>query len=121
LGVFLNMTRRLPVLTATTLALTASVTATRLYGDGVLHALRRDPSGLEHGQIWRLLSPVLVQSDPAVRDVIGVFALCAVIGAIGERVRREHPRRAVPRGARDRLALAAARPTRRGQRRASAR
>jgi membrane associated rhomboid family serine protease len=77
--------RSFPLLTALTLLLTAGVTATRLAGSGVLQALWRDPSGLEHGQLWRLLTPVLVQSDPA-PVVVKVLVLCAVVGALGERV-----------------------------------
>lgn len=78
--------RTFPVLTAVTLSLTVAATATRLFGDGVLDALRRDPTALGHGQAWRLLSPVLVQSDDSLVAVLGVFALCAVIGTLGERL-----------------------------------
>ena len=74
-----------PVLTATTLGLTALLTATRLFTDGPLDALRRDPSALGHGQIWRLISPVLVQSDSGPLTVIAVLAVCAAIGIYGER------------------------------------
>jgi rhomboid protease GluP len=74
-----------PTLTTLTLLATAAVTATRLAGSGVMHALWRDPSGLEHGQLWRLLTPVLVQSDPSA-TVVKVLILCGVVGAIGERV-----------------------------------
>ncbi len=77
--------RRFPHLTFLTLLLTAAVSATRLAGNGVLHALWRDPSGLEHGQVWRLVTPVLVQSDPG-WTVVKVLVLCAVVGAAGERV-----------------------------------
>jgi membrane associated rhomboid family serine protease len=77
--------RRLPVLTLLTLLLTAAVTATRFAGSGVLHALWRDPAGLEHGQVWRLVTPVLVQSDPG-WTVVKVILLCALVGAAGERV-----------------------------------
>jgi rhomboid protease GluP len=77
--------RRLPILTAVALLLTAAVTATRFAGTGVLHALWRDPSGLEHGQVWRLVTPVLVQSDPG-WTVVKVIVLCTVVGAAGERV-----------------------------------
>jgi hypothetical protein len=76
--------RRFPVLTTATLGLTAVLTAARLFGNGPLDALRRDPGALGHGQVWRLLSPVLVQSDTSVLSVLGVFALCAVIGAFAE-------------------------------------
>jgi rhomboid protease GluP len=57
-----------------------------LVGDGVLDAVRRDPAALGHGQLWRLVSPVLVQGDRSLFAVLGVFALCSVIGATGERI-----------------------------------
>jgi rhomboid protease GluP len=69
-----------------TLGTTAAVTATRLWTPDVMEALWRDPGALGSGQLWRLLSPVLVQSDDSVLVVIAVFALCAVIGVLGERV-----------------------------------
>jgi membrane associated rhomboid family serine protease len=78
--------RHVPVLTAATLGATALLTATRLLGDGPLDALRRDPDALEHGQVWRLLSPVLVQSDAQLLNVLLVFVGCAVIGAFAERI-----------------------------------
>jgi rhomboid protease GluP len=77
---------RFPVLTAVTLTLTVTLTATRLGGTGVEHALRRDPDALGSGELWRLLSPVLVQTDPSWFAVVSVFVTCAVIGVIGERV-----------------------------------
>jgi hypothetical protein len=51
-----------------------------------MEALWRDPDALGAGQLWRLLSPVLVQSDDSALVVIAVFALCAVIGVLGEGV-----------------------------------
>jgi rhomboid protease GluP len=75
-----------PVLTAVTLTLTAALTATRLDGTAVMLALRRDPAALGSGELWRLLSPVLVQTDRSWFAVVSVFATCAVIGVIGERV-----------------------------------
>jgi rhomboid protease GluP len=75
-----------PVLTAATLTLTAAVTATRLGGPEVTDALRRDPTALGSGEVWRLLSPVLVQTDRSFVVVIAVFAVCAVIGVLGERL-----------------------------------
>ncbi len=62
------------------------VTATRLLGDGPLDALRRDPTALGHGQVWRLVSPVLVQSDPQPGSVVLVFAACAMVGVFAERI-----------------------------------
>jgi hypothetical protein len=77
--------RRFPILTAATLGASALVTATRLFNDGPLDALRRDPTALDHGQLWRLISPVLVQSDSSIVSIIAVFALCAAIGVYAER------------------------------------
>lgn len=79
-------TRQFPLLTALTLTLSTAGTLTRLAGTGVLDALRRDPTALRHGQVWRLITPVLVQSDHSAVVVIEVFVLCAVVGTIGERV-----------------------------------
>ncbi|MFD8493440.1 rhomboid family intramembrane serine protease [Amycolatopsis sp. NPDC059657] len=47
-------------------------------------AVRRDPEALAAGQVWRLVSPVLVQPDP-LPSVIGLAALAAVVGTIAER------------------------------------
>jgi rhomboid protease GluP len=77
---------RFPILTTVTLALTAAVTASRLAGPGVVEALRRDPSGLRSGQLWRLLSPVLVQTDRSVLVVVGVLVAAAVVGAAAEQL-----------------------------------
>ena len=76
----------MPVLTITALAATLVGTATRVSGSGVLYALRRDPTELAHGQLWRLVSPVLVQSDRSWWAIAGVFLLCAAIGVVGERL-----------------------------------
>lgn len=76
----------LPILTVTTLTATVALTATRIWTPDVMEALWRDPGALGSGQLWRLLTPVLVQSDDSVLVVIAVFALCAVIGAVGEQV-----------------------------------
>jgi hypothetical protein len=76
----------LPFLTMIALLATAATTATRLFGSEVVHALWRDPQELRSGEVWRLLSPVLVQSDRSVLVVLATFALCAAIGVVGERV-----------------------------------
>ncbi len=81
-----RVSTRFPLLTAVSLTLTVALTATRLGGTGVEHALRRDPDALGSGELWRLLSPVLVQTDPSWFAVVSVFVTCAVIGVIGERV-----------------------------------
>lgn len=74
-----------PVLTATALTATLLGTITRLFTPAVFDALRRNPTELGHWQIWRLLSPVLVQGDHSLAAIVGVFALCGVIGYWGER------------------------------------
>ncbi len=76
--------RPFPLLTAIALAATLVGTITRLFGSGVFNALRREPTRLAQGQLWRLLSPVLVQGDHSLLAIIGVFALCAAIGVAGE-------------------------------------
>jgi membrane associated rhomboid family serine protease len=76
----------LPLLTAATLALTAGVTASRLAGPSAIQALQRDPTALAHGQLWRLLSPVLVQTDRSVAVVVATLVACAVVGTLGEQV-----------------------------------
>jgi membrane associated rhomboid family serine protease len=81
----MSTSRRLPILTITTLGLSALMTATRLFTNGPLDALRRDPTALGHGQVWRLISPVLVQSDTSVVNVVLVFVICAAIGTVAER------------------------------------
>jgi rhomboid protease GluP len=77
---------RFPILTTVTLALTAAVTASRLAGPGLVDALRRDPSALRSGQLWRLLSPVLVQTDRSALVVVGVLVAAAVVGAVAEQL-----------------------------------
>jgi rhomboid protease GluP len=77
---------RFPVLTTVTVALTGAVTASRLAAPEVLDALRRDPSALRAGQVWRLLSPVLVQSDRSALVVVAVLLASAVVGAVAEQL-----------------------------------
>lgn len=76
--------RPVPVLTTTALIATLLGTTTRVFGPGVFEALRRDPTRLGHGQLWRLLTPVLVQGDRSLVAIVGVFVLCAAIGVVGE-------------------------------------
>jgi hypothetical protein len=78
--------RGAPVLTVLTLGATVVGTATRLFGNDPVDALRRDPGALSHGEIWRLVSPVLVQTDDRVTSVVLVFAGSAAIGVFAERV-----------------------------------
>jgi membrane associated rhomboid family serine protease len=73
-------------MTMCTLGVTTIGTLTRLVGAGVMHALWRDPDRLRAGELWRLVTPVLVQSDHSAVVIVELFVLCAVVGAIGERV-----------------------------------
>jgi hypothetical protein len=52
------------LLTVAVLAPTVVLTAVRGAVPGLQPALERDPDGLRAGELWRLLSPVLVQPDP---------------------------------------------------------
>jgi rhomboid protease GluP len=74
------------VLTIVTLGLTAVVTLTRLGGDGVVDALRRDPDRLLDGQLWRLVTPVLVQTDRSWLVVVGTWVVCAAVGTLAEQL-----------------------------------
>jgi membrane associated rhomboid family serine protease len=76
----------MPLLTAATLTITAGFTASRLAGHGLERTLRRDPVEMIHGQVWRLFSPTLVQTDHSVAVVIAALAGCAAVGALGEQV-----------------------------------
>jgi membrane associated rhomboid family serine protease len=75
--------RKPPLLTALFLGTTVLLTCLRDVLPGLVPALRRDPSGLLSGQVWRVLSPVLVQADP-VGITITVFILVAVVGTAVE-------------------------------------
>jgi hypothetical protein len=48
-------------------------------------ALWRDPHALAAGQVWRLVTPLLVQYD-AWWQIVIVFALLAGIGTVAERL-----------------------------------
>jgi rhomboid protease GluP len=77
---------RLPLLA---LSPTVVLTLVATFDPAVFTSLRRDPSALAEGEVWRLLSPLLVQAD-ALADgggwrTIAVFALVAAILGVGER------------------------------------
>ena len=77
---------RLPALL---LSPTVILTATAKLHPVVFVALRRDPDALARGQLWRLLSPVLVQADVlqpnGVWRTLAVLILVAAVLAIGAR------------------------------------
>ena len=62
--------------------------AARFY-PAVFSSLRRDPDALVHGEVWRLLSPVLVQADVLEPDgwwrALAVLVLVAAILSVAER------------------------------------
>lgn len=51
---------------------------------GLFLAVRRDPEALMAGQVWRLISPVLVQPDP-LPQVIRLAAMAVLVGVVAER------------------------------------
>lgn len=76
---------RAPVGTIVVLAGWAICTALYHLGAGGLFlAVRRDPEALMAGQVWRLVSPVLVQPD-ALPTVIGLGVTAVVVGTVAER------------------------------------
>ena len=55
-----------------------------LGADGLFLAVRRDPEALMAGQVWRLISPVLVQPDSWFPIVV-LAVMAAAVGTIAER------------------------------------
>lgn len=77
---------RFPFLTTLAVGATAVVTyMSRQDGSPLKADLARDAGGLEHGDWWRALSPVLVQTDPQVWQVVGTLVFAAAVGAFAER------------------------------------
>lgn len=72
-----------PVLTAVVWVVTAAVAGLQLADPDVLTALQRDPDALAGGAWWRVLTPLLVQSDGWFQ-IITNLAFLAVIGAHAE-------------------------------------
>ncbi len=72
----------------TIVALSVWTVCTAIYhlgANGLFLAVRRDPDALRAGEVWRVISPVLVQPDPVV-TVVGLGFLAAVVGTVTERV-----------------------------------
>jgi rhomboid protease GluP len=76
---------RWPIATLSVLAVTVVVTLLQVPFPAVRLALWRDPHALAAGQVWRLVTPLLVQDD-AWWQVVTVFALIAGIGIAAERL-----------------------------------
>jgi hypothetical protein len=79
----------LPRLLLLVLSPTLALTLVARFYPVVFTSLRRDPSALAHGEVWRVLSPVLVQADILQPGgwwrTIAVFALVAAILAATQR------------------------------------
>jgi membrane associated rhomboid family serine protease len=67
--------RQVPWLTLAVAVMTAAGFTAQLTVDGYLEAMRRDPTGLHWSQPWRVLSPLLVQSDGWIQAVFNVLTL----------------------------------------------
>lgn len=79
---------RTKVPVGTIVVLACWVVCTTLYhlgADALFRSVRRDPHALADGQLWRLLSPVLVQPDD-VTTVVMLGVLAVVVGVITERL-----------------------------------
>lgn len=79
-----DWTGRLPAATILSLALIAALMVLQIVEPAVLAALRRDLPAVQAGECWRLLSPLLVQSDGWPQFAFN-FAGLAVLGASIER------------------------------------
>jgi len=79
----------LPLLPFWVLAPTMALTLAARFEPVVFTSLRRDPGALGRGEVWRLLSPVLVQADfladNGVWRTIAVWVFVAAIVAVAER------------------------------------
>ena len=76
---------RVPI--GTIVVLVCWVICTALYhlgATGLFLAVRRDPEALRAGQVWRLVSPVLVQPD-GLAVVIGLGVTAVLVGTVAER------------------------------------
>jgi hypothetical protein len=75
--------RRFPVLTATAFTVAAVAAVVQYAVPAVVPALQRDPHGLVHGQWWRLVTPLLVQTLGWYQVLTNLVTL-ALFGLISE-------------------------------------
>jgi membrane associated rhomboid family serine protease len=75
--------RRAPVLTAVVVAVAGVAALVQYTVPGAVPALERDPGGLRHGELWRLVTPLLVQTL-GWYQVVANLASLAVVGAAAE-------------------------------------
>jgi membrane associated rhomboid family serine protease len=73
-----------PVLTTAVAAVTAAVSVAGLVAEPVLVALRRDAVALSDGQLWRLLTALLVQDGGVPGTVFNLLGL-VLVGVAAER------------------------------------
>ncbi|HEX6685084.1 MAG TPA: rhomboid family intramembrane serine protease [Candidatus Limnocylindrales bacterium] len=71
--------RRWPWVSATIIAVTAALTGLQFAYPGLLDALRRDPDGLLDGEVWRIVTPIFVQSDGATQAALNAFLALAFL------------------------------------------
>jgi membrane associated rhomboid family serine protease len=67
--------RQVPWLTLTVAAITAAGFAAQLIDHRVLDALQRDPAGLTWSRPWRVVTPLLIQSDGWIQAVYNLATL----------------------------------------------
>ena len=77
--------RRWPWASATIIGVTAVLTGLQFAYPGLLDALRRDPNGLSDGEVWRLVTPVFVQSSGVTQAALNAF-LALVFLPVTERL-----------------------------------
>jgi hypothetical protein len=75
--------QRMPVMTAVAVAVAVAAAVVQYLIPAAIPALQRDPSGLSHGQYWRLVTPLLVQTLGWYQVMANVATL-AVIGIVAE-------------------------------------
>lgn len=75
--------RRLPLLTVVALAVAALAALLQYTVPGAVPLLERDPDGLRQGELWRLVTPLLVQTL-GWYQVVANLASLAVVGAVAE-------------------------------------
>ncbi len=75
--------RRVPVLTAVAVAVAGIAAVVQYTVPGAVPALERDPDGLRHGELWRLVTPLLVQTL-GWYQLVANLATLVVVGVAAE-------------------------------------
>ena len=74
-----------PFATATILMLSVVITCASRHAPTIADALRRNPSGLTAGEIWRVATPLVVQPDPW-PITLSIWGLLAASGIAVEQI-----------------------------------